>query len=41
MRTDVKIGVATGLLLVIALVAWQLIFNSNGDKTKEIGRAHV
>jgi nucleoid-associated protein YgaU len=35
MRTDVKIGVATGLLLVIALVAWQLIFNSNGDKTKD------
>ena len=33
MRTDVKIGVATGLLLVIALVAWQLVFNSNGDKT--------
>ena len=35
MRTDVKIGVATGLLLVIALVAWQLIFNSNGDKPKD------
>jgi nucleoid-associated protein YgaU len=35
MRTDVKIGVATGLLLVIALVAWQLIFNINGDKTKD------
>jgi nucleoid-associated protein YgaU len=33
MRTDVKIGVATGLLLVIALVAWQVIVNSNGDKT--------
>ena len=33
MRTDVKIGVATGLLLVIALVAWQLIFS--GDKPKD------
>ncbi len=35
MRTDVKIGVATGLLLVIVLVAYQLIWNSNGDKTKD------
>jgi len=26
MRTDVKIGVTTGLLLVLALVGWQLIF---------------
>ena len=32
MRTDVKIGVATGLLLVIALVAWQLISPKTSDK---------
>jgi len=38
MRTDVKIGVATGLILVLALVVWQLVFvgnepSSNADST--------
>lgn len=27
MRTDVKIGVATGLILVLVLVGWQLVFS--------------
>ncbi len=39
MRTDVKIGVATGLLLVIALVAWQLISPTNGKNAAADGNS--